>query len=72
MKVLEETGMMSSMHKTAYHTLAVVHKVVGKPDYTAKKLRLTEGEEIDRRAWGGTTMKVLHHKQDVGWLVGLL
>ena len=37
----------------------MVHTVIqtGKPEDTAKKLKVGHGTELERRAWGGTTIK---------------
>ena len=52
--LLEMTGMMSIMQMVAYHTLAVVHKVIqtGKPEYFDNKLEVVHGSELLRRACG--------------------
>ena len=51
---------MSIMEMVAYHTLTMVHKVIqtGKPEYIANKLEVVHGSELERRAWGGTSIRV--------------
>ena len=58
--LLERTGTMSIMQMVAYHTLTMVHKVIqtGKPEYIANKLEVVYGSELERRALGGTTIRV--------------
>ena len=58
--LLERTRTMSIMQIVAYHTLTMVHKVIqtGKPEYIANKLEVVYGSELERRALGGTTIRV--------------
>ena len=60
--LLERTGTHWHVNHAdvAYHTLAMVHKVIqtGKPEYIANKLEVVYGSELERRAWGGTTIRV--------------
>ena len=65
--LLERTRTMSIMQIVAYHTLTVVHKVIqtGKPEYIANKLEVVYGSELERRAWGGTTIQVPQYNLEV-------
>ena len=58
---------MSIMQMVAYHTLTMVHKVIqtGKPEYIANKLEVVYGTELERRAWGGTTIRVPQYNLEV-------
>ena len=51
----------------AHHTLTLVHKVMqrGKPEYIANKLEVVYGTELERRAWGGTTIRVPQYNLEV-------
>ena len=51
----------------AYHTLTMVHKVIqtGKPEYIANKLEVEHGSVLERRAWGGTSIKVPQYHLDI-------
>ena len=55
------------MQMVAYHTLTMVHKVIqtGKPEYIANKLEVVYGTELERRAWGGTTIRVPQYNLEV-------
>ena len=65
--LLERTDRMSIMQMVAYHTLTMVHKVIqtGKPEYIANKLEVVYGTELERRAWGGTTIRVPQYNLEV-------
>ena len=65
--LLERTDRMSIMQMVAYHTLTMVHKVIqtGKPEYIANKLEVVNGTELERRAWGGTTIRVPRYNLEV-------
>ena len=58
---------MSIMQMVAYHTLTMVHKVIqkGKPDYIANTLEVVYGTELERRVWGGTTIRVPRYNLEV-------
>ena len=55
------------MQMVAYNTLTMVHKVIqtGKPEYIANKLEVVYGTELERRAWGGTTIRVPEYNLEV-------
>ena len=65
--LLERTDRMSIMQMVAYHTLTIVHKVIqtGKPEYIANKLEVVNGTELERRAWGGTTIRVPRYNREI-------
>ena len=65
--ILERTGTMSIMQMVAYHTLALVHKVIqtGKPEYIANTLEVLHGSKLERRAWGGTSIRVPQYNLEV-------
>ena len=58
---------MSIMQMVAYHTLTMVHKVIqtGKPEYIANKLEVVYGTELERRAWGESTIRVPRYNLEV-------
>ena len=52
---------MSNMQMVAYHKLTIVHK----PEYITNKLEFEHGSELERRAWGGTSIKVPQYHLDI-------
>ena len=64
---LERTGTMSIMQIMAYRNMSMVHKVIqtGKPEHIANKFKVEHGTELERRAWGGTTIKAPQYNLDV-------
>ena len=55
------------MQMVAYHTLTMVHKVIqtGKPEYIANKLEVVYGTELERKACGGTMIRVPRYNLEV-------
>ena len=55
---------MSIMQMVAYHTLTMVIQT-GKTEYIANKMEVQHGSELERKAWGGTSIKVPQYHLDI-------
>ena len=48
-------------------TLTMVHKMIqtGKPEYITHNLEVVNGSELERRAWGGTSIRVPQYNHEI-------